>query len=369
MSERWKRLSVSEEIALFEEICEMVKNGAIDSFSPVRLSQDEADFRSMMCGAELNAVRQYPSTSSSYKYKRDIDIGLALYKFFEDPSREFSTWESNDRHMWSYLSLKVVPDIIFRRGGKSAPIPDLYYRRPARMYLRKLWWFMHLSLVEDTDTRKMDVEKTKRQLEILREQDANELMDRSAGGFHLDFSRTMMSLYSEYCRMNNVTGTPREDFFRALIHEHHLRMQITSPELEGKEQYFKEILKHAETVLKPKIDEGVFESDSESEPDDRIQEDEVHQLPNDIAFPPADVVSASPPDELFRLRSGEVLNVRDIIAEDDEEQLRIKIREEDVLKGMSPAKVNEYLEQWFGWLDNPYDLRSFLHYLKDKWAK
>lgn len=370
MSERWKRLSVGDEKKLFEDICEKASNGSLAYFKPDNPSRDEQDFREMLLNAEQQAKRKYPEDEyKDYKYQRDIDIGLALYKFFENDFREFSTWEANDRHMWSYLSLKIVPDIIFRRGGKTMPIPNLYYKRPSRMYLRKLWWFIHLSLVKDRRTDKCDVVETRLLLGHLREQDANELMDRSSGGFHVEFSRIMMNLYSKYCKNNKVEGTPREDFFRALIREHHLRMQITSPELEGEVPYFNAILEHAKAVLQRNDDNVSDEEEQEPETDEGTDDSEEPVSPNDIDGAAENYDDTQPTEVFFELRSGEKVNIRDIIPAEEEKLLKVEILENDALNGMRPQKVNEYLEQWFCLLDNPYDLRQFLHFLKAKWAK
>ena len=78
-------------------------------------------------------------------YKYDLEFGLSLYTYFN--SKEwFNENVASNYNFWKYLSIKVVPDIIYKRHGLVA---SYYYEKNVRIYLSTLWWYIHMSFQGD----------------------------------------------------------------------------------------------------------------------------------------------------------------------------------------------------------------------------
>lgn len=249
MSE-WRILSEGAAFEAFESIRKRLEQDPSCDIKPdlSSLTKAERAFREMLVRSAAEAIRLYPRQDKSRWYFRSLHIGLDMFQFFESRPEQLLLWDAYDSKMWMQLSLNVVPDIIHDLDDNGPARSEVFYSRPNRMLLRKVWWFIYLSMKTDAKGR-MDRAGTLARLEPLRDQDAKDLLDRNAGGYHIEFTRDMMGRYSEYCVKRGVTGQTREEFFQALIREHHLRLQFTLPELEGYERYFAAILKHAEKVI------------------------------------------------------------------------------------------------------------------------
>lgn len=74
------------------------------------------------------------------KYYIDIKIGLILYELL--PPINLGIRIASNDDFWRYLSLKVLPDLVFERWGF---VSDRYWRKPNRIWLKIIWWFIHLS--------------------------------------------------------------------------------------------------------------------------------------------------------------------------------------------------------------------------------
>ncbi|MBQ9062141.1 MAG: hypothetical protein IJ121_04845 [Eubacterium sp.] len=85
------------------------------------------------------------------KYYIDSHLGLELYKYFWNIPG-FSLRVAADDGFWRYLSVKVVPDVVAQRWGKDNA--DHFWSKPTRIWLRSIWWFVHLSWQGDYDSTK-----------------------------------------------------------------------------------------------------------------------------------------------------------------------------------------------------------------------
>ena len=81
-------------------------------------------------------------------YYIDSQLGLLLYEYLWNQSWFSLRLAANDG-FWRYLSICVVPDVVAQRWGKDNA--DHYYRRPTRIWLRSIWWFVHLSWQESLE--------------------------------------------------------------------------------------------------------------------------------------------------------------------------------------------------------------------------
>ena len=75
-------------------------------------------------------------------YYIDVHVGLLLYEYlWKQPG--FNMRAASNDDFWRYLSLKVVPDVVAERWGKDND--SHYWSKPVRIWLRSIWWYIHLS--------------------------------------------------------------------------------------------------------------------------------------------------------------------------------------------------------------------------------
>ncbi len=86
-------------------------------------------------------------------YFTDAQFGILLYIYLKKQSW-FSLRIAADDGFWRYLSLKVIPDVVAARWGKDNE--SHYWSTPGRVWLKQIWWYVHLSWKNDeTNTRKI----------------------------------------------------------------------------------------------------------------------------------------------------------------------------------------------------------------------
>lgn len=83
----------------------------------------------------------------------DIQAGLTLYKVLE--ARGFGLRHAADDGVWRYLSLIVLPDYVQSRWDKSQEAR--FWRDRSRIWLRAIWWFVHLSWQGDEASTRASV--------------------------------------------------------------------------------------------------------------------------------------------------------------------------------------------------------------------
>ena len=83
-------------------------------------------------------------------YRMDVCFGVLLYDYLRNMPW-FTERLASDDGFWRYLSLVCVPDLVGKRWGNDNA--DHYYVKPSRIWLKTVWWYVHLSL-KDADTEK-----------------------------------------------------------------------------------------------------------------------------------------------------------------------------------------------------------------------
>ena len=123
-------------------------------------------------------------------YRMDVCYGVLIYDYFMHRSW-FTQRLASDDGFWRYLSLVCVPDLIGKRWSNDNA--DHYYVKPSRIWLKCIWWYIHLSLKES------DLALTKK---ILLSRNFNtdtilNLVERTGrGGTNIDVYREIMSMYA-----------------------------------------------------------------------------------------------------------------------------------------------------------------------------
>lgn len=180
----------------------------------IHLEPEFQDLRLKLLSARDDIYDKYgfdTGIGDKEKYIHDLELGLALYENLKDKI-ELRDLSRDD--VWRYLSIQVVPDIIHPRWGLHA---DRYYRMSRRIYLKQLWWYIHLSWDTDLQTTR-DLLKDNSTDTILN------LVERPGLGYNVDLYRELMKQYPDY------NDTSRLILRRVLV-LNTARRKIISPEL------------------------------------------------------------------------------------------------------------------------------------------
>lgn len=80
------------------------------------------------------------------KYLSDLKFGVKLKEYF-DAKDWFNLRLAADIDFWRYLSVCVVPNLVYERWGDKAE--DHFWKKPQRIWLRSIWWFAYLGWKTD----------------------------------------------------------------------------------------------------------------------------------------------------------------------------------------------------------------------------
>lgn len=125
-------------------------------------------------------------------YRLDYKLGLFLYSELSFKNG-FTTVVANDDDLWRYLSCKVFPDITYERysepkAGDIRINRKRFYSHTRRIWLKTLWWFVHLSWQGSN-------EATENVLKACNIDTINKLFEQPGDGFRLDLCRELMKQY------------------------------------------------------------------------------------------------------------------------------------------------------------------------------
>jgi hypothetical protein len=109
---------------------------AADAFELGTLNADYSEIRD----AVRDSLSLY-ATSGLEEGIYDIQVGLALYRILNE--RGFGVRHAAEDGIWRYLSIVVLPDYVQSRWDKFQEAR--FWRNRSRIWLRAMWWFIHLS--------------------------------------------------------------------------------------------------------------------------------------------------------------------------------------------------------------------------------
>lgn len=112
----------------------------------------------------------------------DIQMGLALYRILKE--RGFGIRHAADEGIWRYLSLVVLPDYVKSRWDKAQEAR--FWSDRSRIWLRAVWWFVHLSWQGDDASTRASVDG-------MSTDDVVQIVERPGRrGFRVDLYRAMV---------------------------------------------------------------------------------------------------------------------------------------------------------------------------------
>ncbi len=181
---------------------------------PINLTEQFEELRIKLIEARDELYEQNSfDFSDKLDYKFDLMFGLKLYSILSEEIGFTQRVASND-DVWRYLSVKVIPDIVHARWQLNE---DHFYKIPRRIWLKTLWWYIHLSWMGNQE----------RTYEILKNNSTDtilQLVERPGIGYYVMLYRELMSQYSKY------DDTSRQ-LFRKVLKLNTARLLTTSPEL------------------------------------------------------------------------------------------------------------------------------------------
>ena len=155
-----------------------------------------------------------------------------------------------DDDFWRYLSLKVVPDLVAQRWGKDNE--SHYWSRSTRIWLRSIWWYVHLSW-------QGSLEKTREILECEHfTTDTILNFEERSGRFgtYVDAYRYILLNYSQVSkedikRFSRGKSSDSDDLFRVVMKLNTAKMLVLDPALYlgGLDAYAKSLFHDAGVII------------------------------------------------------------------------------------------------------------------------
>lgn len=160
-------------------------------------------------------------------YYTDAQFGVLLYTYLKKQSW-FSLRVAADDGFWRYLSLKVIPDAVAVRWGKDNE--GHYWSIPRRIWLKQLWWYVHLSWLNDEETTRKIVESPNCSTDTI----LNFVERSGKNGTCIDAYRWIVYFYSmipgDVLSAYNK-GRKTDDLFRVVMKLNTARMMVAEPAL------------------------------------------------------------------------------------------------------------------------------------------
>ena len=224
----WKKLANEKSKKAFLELMANGPDG-LERFSLASQDNEYKDVREKLL--EIDKVAHAVSDRKlKHAYLYDLEFGLRMYDYLT--SLGIGVWQAADNGFWAYLSIRVIPDIVAARWGGLNE--DRFYKRNWRIWLKSLWWYIHLTECGDDET--FDMGATREMLKDNSQDIIYLLLDHVGDGFRDTLYHVLMKHYYEVCRTTKIKGS-REDFCRAIMLQHQIRSTVVDPVLEGEKAY------------------------------------------------------------------------------------------------------------------------------------
>lgn len=186
-----------------------------------------------------------PQELSKKDYYIDVHIGILLYDYlWHQPGFNLRAAANDD--FWRYLSVKVVPDVVAERWGKDNE--SHYWSKPARIWLRTIWWYVHLSWQGDMITTAKVLEAP-----CFSTDSILNLEERTGRkGTFISVYRYIMYYFSHIPQpvledFNKKTKSQQDDLFRVVMRLNTAKVMVVDPALYlgGEKEYVRALFMDA----------------------------------------------------------------------------------------------------------------------------
>lgn len=167
-----------------------------------------------------SVLQAFHEDKDPQSYATDLNVGFCLYQKL-NAENGFTNVKANDDDIWRYLSCKVFPDITYIRypSPKAGDIrlnSKRFYSHTRRIWLKTLWWFIHLSW-------QGTVASTYKVLKNCGTNLISQLIERPGKGYRLELFREIMKQYS--------TQKPSQAFFKSMQKQNLVNCKTIEPAL------------------------------------------------------------------------------------------------------------------------------------------
>ena len=227
--------------------CEMTKEEAQAAFEQykkdkkVKCPEDYKELREDLSNSFKNALTILKIEESELKqknnsYQLDLMFGLRIYDVLNN-KYGFNIRLAATDGIWRYLAVVVVPDLTDKRYDKDEH-PDRFWKKPKRIWLRVLWWYIYLSW-QGTEKDTYLALKDNSTDEIL------QMVDRCGhGGYRTELYREVIRQYS----LLEPAERRKKSLFRKMFVLNTARTQVIEPALSpgGNVSYVRELINYFE---------------------------------------------------------------------------------------------------------------------------
>ncbi len=210
----WTKFSCEESLHAYQSFCESGEVECPPKYIPLR----EDLFMLFNDALAQIGISADQLAQKNYSYQLDLLFGIKLYITLNE-KYGMNVRQASTDGIWRYLSTCVVPDLVAKRYGIDHP--DRFWKKPKRLWLRVLWWYIYLSW-QGTETATFEILKDNSTDEIL------QLVDRCGrGGYRVDLYRAMMRKNAQM----NPAERRKQQLFRKMMVLNTARVQAVEPSL------------------------------------------------------------------------------------------------------------------------------------------
>ena len=182
-----------------------------------------------------------PQNIAKKDYYIDVHMGILLYSYLWKV-HGFNLRAAANDDFWRYLSVKIVPDVVAERWGYDNE--SHFWSKPARIWLRSIWWYVHLSWQGDIPTTTKVLEApcfTTDSILNLEERTGRK-------GTFISVYRYIMYYYSHIPQhvldeFNKNTKKQQDDLFRIIMKLNTAKVMVVDPALclGGEKEYVRSL--------------------------------------------------------------------------------------------------------------------------------
>lgn len=210
---KWKELSVKN---ADREVAAM-KSG---KHHMEELCADEERLRNKLLEAWREAASAAEDSQSKHEYGRDFEFALRVYEIFSEGEYAMAPRAAANPRIWSYISIRIVPDIIKERWPKETSWKERFYGKTNRIYLKVLWWYVYLSWQNS-------IAETRKIIEHNTTDTVVQLVERSGRhGYRPELYRRIMRKY-----YGLLPDDRNMQYFRRVMKLHTARIASVEPEM------------------------------------------------------------------------------------------------------------------------------------------
>lgn len=234
---RYKRLSLNDAKTIITQYDNMSDIEFQDltshwkAYDTIETDPSYSSFRETLLKAFKAALEE---SEGKLSYLLDLRVGICIYQLMPI-GKDFSIISANDDDIWRYISVKVMPDITYIRypdpaKGDIRINSKRFYRGTRRIWLKTLWWYVHLSW-------QGSAEKTFAVLKDNATDNINKLIETPGKGYRLNLYRNIVREYSE-------TSPHKAKDFAAITKLNNAKCISVEPELihGGEREYAKQLV-------------------------------------------------------------------------------------------------------------------------------